>query len=496
MPDLDITPQTGRGRDAGGRGGMARIASGRLYRDMWLSPNRPFFALSALWAVIAILVWHVGLRLGLPVPSLGTTTLWHAHEMTVGVGGAAMAAYFLTVMPSWTGARRVTGWPLIGLVALWALARLAALLAETLPLPLVLAPGLAFYALFTGLYLRAIVSQRRWDRWAVPAVIAFLGLADAAFVATALGALPWPGEAEMTRVLVLFFATKVSVIAGNMAPAFTAGWLAPRGRPLPRIDPLASRIGLALMLLAFPLTLAGPTEAAAAVLIAAGAAQLWRIRRWKSLAAARYAPALMLHLAFAWLPLGLVLTGLAALLSTPWREADAIHALMMGAMAGLAMSIASRAAARREGGALRIGPVLGGAFALIWAAAGLRLAAPLMPAAYEPLLDAAAAVWCAGWGMFLVAYMPGLRGPVANPVFNVGGHGHGKGPAIVPLAAIAPAHAPTRGDACTQGACGGGGHGHGRGGGCGGGCGCGGHGHGSDSGRGAARDPGLVLPKV
>ncbi|ANB34350.1 uncharacterized protein involved in response to NO [Rhodovulum sulfidophilum] len=444
----EIRPR-GRGRNAP----LTAIATGRLVRDIWLSPHRPFFALSALWAVLAVMWWRFGDRIGLPVPALGTTTLWHAHEMTVGVGGAAMAAYFLTAMPNWTGARRVTGRGLMLLAGLWALARLAAALGQVLPLALVLAPGLAFYALFTLVYLRAVVSGRRGDRWAIPAAIAFLGLADAAFLATALGYLSSPGDAAMTRVLVLFFAIKVSIIAGNMAPALIAGWVGRQGKALPRIDPLASRIGLGLMLAALALTLGGAVTAGSTLLIAAGAAQLWRMRHWHGLSALGYAPALMLVLAFAWAPLGLALTGLAALVPLPWREADAIHVLMMGAMSGLAFSIAARAAARREGGLLRIGPLHKTGFALLWGAVWLRLAAPAMPSLYEPLLDATAAAFCAGWALFLAGYLPSLRGAVINPVFNVGGHGHGHGHGL------------------------GHGKGHGQG------CGCGGHGGGGGHGQ-------------
>ncbi|ARC89085.1 NnrS family protein [Rhodovulum sp. MB263] len=451
----EIRPR-GRGRSAP----LTAIATGRLLRDIWLSPHRPFFALSALWAVLAVAWWRFGDRIGLPVPALGTTTLWHAHEMTVGVGGAAMAAYFLTAMPNWTGARRVTGRGLMVLAGLWALARLAAALGQMLPLAVVLAPGLAFYALFTAAYLRAVVSGRRWDRWVIPAAIAFLGLADAAFLATALGYLSAPGDAAMTRVLVLFFAIKVSIIAGTMAPALIAGWVGRRGGRLPEIDPLASRAGLGLMLAAMALTLGGAVTAGSALLIPAGAAQLWRMRHWRSLSGFGYAPALMLVLAFAWAPMGLALTGLAALVPLPWREADAIHVLMMGAMSGLAFSIAARAAARRADGFLRIGPVHKAGFALLWGAVWLRLAAPVVPSLYEPLLDATAAAFCTGWALFLSGYLPSLRGPVINPVFNVGGHGHGHR------------------------------HGHGQGCGCGGhGGGCGGHGQRSGPGPGRGAGP-------
>ncbi|TCP62884.1 uncharacterized protein involved in response to NO [Rhodovulum bhavnagarense] len=426
---------TGRGRGVGrGRGqggGQAAQATGRLFSDILLSPHRVFFTLAGLWAVIALGWWQWGYDLGLPVPSLGTSTLWHAHEMTVGFGGACMAAFFLTAMPNWTGGRRLTGTGLAALAGVWLFARIALALGERLPLGVVLAPGLVFYAVFAGLFARAVWAQGMWQRSFLPFTIALLGLADAAFIASATGWLAWPDPAQSTRILVLFFAVKVSVIAGGMTPAFTANSLRQKGEgPMPRLHPLANRTGLVLLLAALAATLANRWTLGAGLLIAAGLAQLWRMWGWRGLAVRGYAPAAMLHLSFAWLPPGLVLTGLACLFPLPWRESDTIHALMMGAMGGLALSIAARAAARRDGAELRLGPALLIAFGAIWTAALTRLAAPIWFDAYEGLLNLAAGLWCAGWGAFVLGYRPALTGPVPRPVFNADGSGRpGKGPA-------------------------------------------------------------------
>ncbi|MBK5934423.1 hypothetical protein CCR78_10610 [Rhodovulum imhoffii] len=266
--------------------------------------------------------------------------------MITGFGGACMAAYFLTALHNWTGGRPVTGHTLALLVALWAGARVALAFDETAPLACGIAPGIAFYGLFAIIYARAVWQGRRWGWLFLPGVIAALGVFDALFVAAARGAVSLPDSIVMTRVLVLFFAIKVSIVAGGMTPRFTGNWirLSGMGR-LPVSRPLATRVGLGPMLLAMGLTFGGAWRAASLALILAGGVQLWRMWGWRSLTARRYAPALMLHLAFAWVPLGLVLTGLAGLFRLPWQETDAIHALMMGAMAGLAMSIALRARA-------------------------------------------------------------------------------------------------------------------------------------------------------
>jgi len=92
--------------------------------------------------------------------------------------------------------------------------------------------------------------------------------------------------------------------------------------------------------------------------------------------------------------------------------------LTMGAMAGMILAVAARAAARRDGGVLRAGPVLIGAFVVITAALGLRLAVILWPQDYLVLTGAAALVWIGGWGLFLAAFAAKLTGPVERPVFS------------------------------------------------------------------------------
>ncbi|MDT8856185.1 NnrS family protein [Paracoccaceae bacterium Fryx2] len=390
--------------------------------DLWLAPHRPLFLAAALWSVAALAWWQWGALAGLASPTLGTTTLWHAHEMLLGFGGASMAAYFLTAVSSWTGRPAITGRTLQAVVALWLLARLAMAFADHLPTPVLLAPGLGYFGLVAGLLAREIVATRAWGKLGFPAAVAALGVGDALFLLSTRG-LEGLDTATLTRGLVMFFVIKVSIIGGKMLPAFTGNWLRSIGSDAaPRENLMADRLGLALLFTALALTLAGAEAPSALALIAAGAAQLWRLAGWQSRAGLRNPLLAMLHLTFLWLPVGLVLTGLARLLPDLMREADALHALTMGAMGGMILSIAARAAARRTEGALQAGPLLIAAYALIWAATVLRLAtlpaASLAPALVPDLTDGAALAWVTGWGLFVLAFLPTLRGAVQRPVFS------------------------------------------------------------------------------
>src|SRR5690606_25317134 len=49
---------------------------------------------------------------------------WHGHEMIFGFVVTAVAGFLLTAVPTWTGTRAVSGWPLAGLAGLWLAGRI------------------------------------------------------------------------------------------------------------------------------------------------------------------------------------------------------------------------------------------------------------------------------------------------------------------------------------------------------------------------------------
>ena len=94
---------------------------------------RPFFLLNAIFAIVAMLVWLFALRGSgfdtLPVNSV----YWHAHEMLVGFGLAAVAGFTLTAVATWTGRPPVSGALLAALVLAWVAGRVVMALAGVLP---------------------------------------------------------------------------------------------------------------------------------------------------------------------------------------------------------------------------------------------------------------------------------------------------------------------------------------------------------------------------
>ncbi|MFZ0098655.1 MAG: NnrS family protein, partial [Gemmobacter sp.] len=84
---------------------------------------RIFFLAAGLFAIIAMGVWEAWLAVqatggSLELPAAPAPHLWHAHEMIFGYGGAALAGFFLTAVPNWTGAK---GAPHRYIAAVWSI---------------------------------------------------------------------------------------------------------------------------------------------------------------------------------------------------------------------------------------------------------------------------------------------------------------------------------------------------------------------------------------
>ncbi|ULB09710.1 NnrS family protein [Cereibacter azotoformans] len=388
--------------------------------DLWLAPHRPLFLGAGLWALAALVWWQWGEALGLAAPVLGTWGLWHGHEMLFGLGSAAVGGYFLTAAQGWRGSDPLSGRPLMALVALWLLARVALVMAglwPAAPLWLIQPAAGAYFLALAGILLREAVLAGRWTKIGFGAGVLAYGLAETLYLRAALTD-GLPDAATMVRVGWMFFAIKISIIGGRMVPAFTLNWLrqvqSPAPDPAPR--PALGWCALGLLWLALALAFLGEETVSALCLVGAGIAQGLRLAGWRGWRVRANRLLLLLHITFGWLAAGLVLVGLARLNLAPIAEMDALHALTMGAMSGMILSLASRAAAPRDGGPLRARPTMLLAFALVWSAALLRLSAPVI-AGFDAV-PVAAMLWCAGWISFLAGYLPTVVGPLARPVFS------------------------------------------------------------------------------
>ncbi|HQX58831.1 MAG TPA: NnrS family protein, partial [Burkholderiaceae bacterium] len=145
-----------------------------------------------------------------------------------------------------------------------------------------------------------------------------------------------------------------------------------------------------------------------AVLLALAATlQLSRLIAWQPWRS-RGRPILwVLHLAYAWIPVGFALLALNQL---GWIGVSAgIHALAVGATGGLIIGMVTRTARGHTGRPLLVSPLEVAAYALVMFAALLRVLVPLLAPQYLVLsVIVAASAWALAFAVYLALYTPWL----------------------------------------------------------------------------------------
>ncbi|MCB9960127.1 MAG: NnrS family protein [Rhodospirillaceae bacterium] len=379
----------------------------RPFRVLFSYGFRPFFLLAGLQAVAGIGLWLANLLAGVELTGPLDPLSWHIHEMIFGFAAAAVAGFSLTAIPNWTGRLPVAGWPLAVLTLFWIAGRLA-LLVPGLPLALAAAIDGIFLVALVLACLREILAGRNWRNLPVIAAFALLALANLVFWLEHAGLLAYAGYGHRMGLAVLV--ALIGLIGGRIVPSFTRNWLAKRKAarlpaPFGRFDRLvllATVVGLAAWVLAPDGAVTGPLLGLAAL------ANLVRLARWRGLDTLGEPLVWVLHLAYLWIPLGLGLAGAAAAFPGLVPASAAIHALGAGAIAQMVLAVMTRATLGHTGRALAADGATTAAYVLVWLAAATRIATAFQPAQFEVLIVAAAALWTAGFALFLASYGPKL----------------------------------------------------------------------------------------
>jgi uncharacterized protein involved in response to NO len=362
---------------------------------------RPFYLGGTAFAVLAMLAWYFVFTGRLALASGIAPLWWHAHEMLFGFVVAVVIGFLLTAGKAWTNLPTPRGWKLGALALLWLAARGAALWA---PYPVFFALDVALLPLVAALFIDILVRSRNKRNAAIGAVLALLALANLLFHLAAIGVVQLdplrPLHAGIALIVVL-----ESIIGGRVVPAFTLnatpGLVLREARRRDLCAILLSALGLALW------ACAALPRLSAVVLALAALLQGWRVLSWKPWVTFTRPILWILHLAYAWIPLGLAL--LAAAQAGWLPESPALHALTVGSMGALIIGMVTRTARGHTGRPLKASPIEVAAYALVLGAALVRVATPLLlPALYMPGLIVAGSMWALGFALYLGRFAPWL----------------------------------------------------------------------------------------
>jgi uncharacterized protein involved in response to NO len=384
---------------------MATMQKLRAYKGPALFSYgfRPFFLFGAVYAGAMIPLWLAVFAGDVTLPTAFAPRDWHAHEMLFGYVGAVIAGFLLTAVPNWTGRLPIQGAPLVVLFSSWLAGRIAVTMSGAIGWKFALALDALFLLLLAAAVAREIVAGRKWNNLKVVAIISLLAAVNIAFHLEA----HFRGLAEYsTRAGVALVVTLVCVIGGRIVPSFTRNWLARRGPgPLPipfgRFDAIVMLVGV-LAMLAWIVAPFGPLSAG--LLGFAGLLHLLRLARWAGYRTFSDRLVLILHVAYAFVPVGFFLSALSALdLVAPGAG---VHAWTGGAIGAMTLAVMSRASLGHTGQALSASVLTQVIYASIVIAAVARICAALDPDRSIPLLTTSGLAWTVAFLGFALAYAP------------------------------------------------------------------------------------------
>lgn len=372
---------------------------------------RPFFLGAGLWAVIAMALWLGLLSGAFSFADNYGAIAWHAHEFLFGYVSAVMTGFLLTAIPNWTGRLPLQGAPLAALFSLWLAGRIAMLLTDRIGVAAAAAIDSVYLVTLAAVIFREIIVGRNWRNLRVTVLVGLVALANIVFQLEVI----LRGEPDYgIRIGVAGIVALIMVVGGRITPSFTNNWLARQGSetrpaPLGRFDLVA----IAVAAIAMIAWIAAPVwRGTGVLLIVAALVQAARLGRWAGASTWREPILFILHLGYAFVPLGALILGVSILRPDLMPASGALHAWTTGAMGVMTLAVMTRATLGHTGRGVATTKVTLVIYAAIIAAALARVAAPLLPSAdYYAALVIAAACWFAAFGGFVAVYGPMLLAP-------------------------------------------------------------------------------------
>jgi uncharacterized protein involved in response to NO len=368
---------------------------------------RPLYLAGCFWAAISVGLWIFAPGL---LRGQLAGVIWHAHEMLWGFIATIAVGFLLTAGSNWTGMNPLKGRALGALGLLWVLARVGYLVPGAATFWLAASCELLFFAWAAAALGRAIYGARNQRNYGVPLLLLALGVADALFLLAA-----WQGDYAllMQRFIagLLCMAVVALLVARRVLPFFAM-------RAVPGLAiPMHTRSGhwqLGAGTLGIGFGLLGWMLAMAAFLAAVGVIALVQVLAWKPWAVRRVPLLWILYLGYAALGVGLLV---AAAHASGWvlRAAWPVHVIGVAGFSVLIIGMVTRTALGHLGRPLRTDRLIVWCYALVIAAAVLRLLALLPSGLAFVSLHASAGVWVLAFGLYLWRFFPMMIRPGIDP---------------------------------------------------------------------------------
>lgn len=365
---------------------------------------RPFFLFGALWAAITVALWLPMLSGHLDLPSALAPIEWHIHELVYGYVPAIVAGFLLTAVPNWTGRLPVVGTRLGVLFFIWVAGRLAIFFSLLIGVWPSAAIDLAFLTALGIVSAREIIASNNFRNLKVLVGVALLLTGNGLFHLEVIAGL---GDGHGTRLGIAAAIMLIMLIGGRIIPSFTHNWLARRkpGRLPIKFDRfdgavmVLSGIALAAWVL---LPESRLTAGAAAI---AAAANVTRLARWAGERTTAEPLVLILHVAYAFVPIGFALLALGILRPDIVARSGALHGWTAGAIGIMTLAVMTRSSLGHTGQPLRATRPIEFIYLAAVLAASARIAAAF-DVLREPMLHFSATFWALAFSGFVLVFAP------------------------------------------------------------------------------------------
>lgn len=382
---------------------------------------RPFFLLATGFGALSMLIWlsiyvHGNQSL---LNSKLPSTWWHAHEMVFAYAIAVIAGFLLTAVGNWTNLPMPKGRSLMGLVALWLIARILPFTHFEQAINLMALTDLLFMlSLATAIFI-PIYRTKQWNQMPIVLKVLLMAASNMLFYAALLDYIPmemvyWGLYSGFYLVISL-----IMMMGRRVIPFFIE-----RGVPNAPIQLTNRRwldlsslfLFLAFMIVEVFTPYSTISELLAAALFVLHAIRLWD---WYDHGIWRKAMLWVLYVGYSFIVLGFALKALTSLLGfTPWI---AIHAFAAGGIGMITTGMMARVALGHTGHNVQQPPKsIKYIFALILLGAFIRVVFPLVISVeyYSLIIGAAQLFWVLGFSLFVVVYAPILSKPRIDQPFG------------------------------------------------------------------------------
>ncbi len=367
---------------------------------LWNLGFRPFYLLASVFAALSVALWTCEYARYLPASYLNVP-VWHGHEMLFGYTLAVVTGFLFTAVRNWTGQSTPTGALLAAYAALWIAGR--ALVLTRYGWAAALANAAFPLAVAIGIGVPLVRSGNRRNYFFI-VLLVLLGLVTLAVHLSFLGVLEWPQLVSLQvglDVVLLIMA----VMGGRVIPMFTNNGIpGARATRHALVEKLA--LGGVLALLAADL-LQAPVTVVAALALALAAAHAARLYLWQPWRTGSTPLVWVLHAAYGWIVVYLVLRAMAALGFI--AEPLAVHALTIGAIGGLTIGMMTRTARGHTGRPLTADRFEVACYVLVQLAAAIRVfGGMLLPDIYLTTVVTSATCWSSAFALYAIRYWPVL----------------------------------------------------------------------------------------